>query len=309
MKKTKFAKSLVVGLLLALFGTLIQQAPAYSAEDSVDYRLAITPTQKGFGVLEPGQTYSDTFKVKNTGQESFDFEITFESYNITDEDYSTDYETRTQFNEIIDWLSVDTEKGTVKSGSEAEITYSFTVPDDAHGGAQIGTIMVTMSDVQDDQTEGIQAVRRLGYIVFGNVNGDIIETANILENKIPGFLFRAPIYAESIVENTGNIYSNASYTLQVFPLFSDEEVFTNEEDPEKQVIFPETKRYNKVAWEGSPQLGIFRVRQTVKLFDETSTEEKLVFICPIWFLFIVILVVILIIWQIVSRIIKGKNAE
>ena len=96
--------------------------------------------------------------------------------------------------------------------------------------------------------------------------------------------------------------------LQVFPLFGNEEVYTTEENPELKVIFPETKRYSEVAWEGAPALGIFRVKQTIKIFDEVSEVEKLVFLCPLWFIAIILLLIFLIIFWIVSRV-RGRNRE
>lgn len=298
----------IISLFATISGATAFQPAVYADEGSVDYRLAITPTQKGFGTIEPGETYSDKFKVKNTGQEPFDFEITFAPYSVEGEEYSANYDRETKYTDIVKWLTVDVDKGTVNPGGEAEITYSFTVPEDAHGGAQLGTIMIAMGDNADDSKGGLKAIRRLGYIVYGNVDGEIIQTGKVLENKIPGFIFTSPITATSLVENTGNIYTAATYKLQVFPLFGDEEVYTNEEEPEKNIIFPETKRFYTASWEGAPQLGIFRVRQTVKIFDDESVVEKLVFICPIWFLFIVLLIIFVAIFWIVSRI-RGRHKE
>ncbi len=309
MNKTKTLLSAIVVSVLAVLGAvLLPSSSAFADESSVDYRLSITPTQKSFGTIKPGETYSDKFKVKNTGREPFDFSISFAPYNVEGQEYTANYDKATKYNDIADWLSVDIEHGTVAAGDETEITYSFTVPEGTHGGAQLGTIMITMNDSNDKTDGGVETVRRLGYLVFGNVDGEITTTAKILENKIPSFIFTPPITATSLVENTGNVYTGATYSLQVFPLFSDEEVYTNEEEPDKNIIFPETKRFYTTSWEGAPQLGIFRVRQTIKIFDEVSTVEKLVFLCPIWFLFIIVLIIFVAIFWIVSRI-RGRNKE
>ena len=99
-----------------------------------------------------------------------------------------------------------------------------------------------------------------------------------------------------------------TYTLQVYPLFGNEEVYTNEENPEKRTILPETRRLNTMSWDGAPQLGIFRVKQTVKFLDDTKVTEKLVFICPLWFLFVVLAIIFLAIFWIVSRV-RGRGKE
>lgn len=306
MKKNKF----LFLLLLALFGVFwcinVDNATVF-ADGVPDYRLAISPTQRGFGDLKPGETYSDKFKVKNTGVKDFTFSVSFSPYSVESETYSPDYISETKFTNLSKWLSVDVDSGIVKAGDEEEITYSFTVPEDAAGGAQMATIMVSMGLVESEADDSVQSVRRLGYLIYGNVDGDVIRTGKVIENKIPSFLFNPPITATSVVENTGNVYTVAQYSLQVFPLFSDEEIYTNEETPEGNVVFPETKKLNTISWEGAPQLGIFKVRQTVKIFDEESVTEKIVFLCPLWFLFIVILLIFCIIFWIVSRIIKRKK--
>ncbi len=299
----------VAGLFMATSLLLPPVAVSAAAESSTDFKLAITPTQMSFGKMQPGESYSDVFKVRNTGNEAFDFKISFAPYSVEDENYTVNYEKKTRYNEIAEWITVDHDSGAVAPGQEVEVKYIIKIPENAHGGAQVGTIMVEMIDQTDENdVSGVKTVRRLGYVVSGNVDGDITRTANILENKIPSFIFDPPIVATSVVENTGNVYTNASYTLQVFPLFGNEEVYTTEENPELKVIFPETKRYSEVAWEGAPALGIFRVKQTIKIFDEVSEVEKLVFLCPLWFIAIILLLIFLIIFWIVSRV-RGRNRE
>lgn len=193
MNKTKTLLSAIVVSVLAVLGAvLLPSSSAFADESSVDYRLSITPTQKSFGTIKPGETYSDKFKVKNTGREPFDFSISFAPYNVEGKEYTANYDKATKYNDIADWLSVDIEHGTVAAGDETEITYSFTVPEGTHGGAQLGTIMITMNDSNDKTDGGVETVRRLGYLVFGNVDGEITTTAKILENKIPSFIFTPP---------------------------------------------------------------------------------------------------------------------
>lgn len=302
MKKIKL---FLAALVLAIAAFPAATVHAEDGESSVNYVLGITPTQKGFGTMEPGETYTDSFKVRNKGGGEFSYKVEVTPYSVASETYEPDYSKKTQYTDIVDWITVSKTEGTVAANQEEEIAYTVTVPSNAHGGAQTATIMISMGG---EGEEGLQAVRRLGYLVYGNVDGEITTTAKILENKIPSFIFTPPITATSLVENTGNVYTNATYSLQVFPLFGDEEVYTNEEDPEKNIIFPETKRFFTASWDGAPQLGIFRVRQTVKIFDEVSVTEKLVFLCPIWFLFIVILIIFVAIFWLISRI-RGRNKE
>lgn len=278
------------------------------ADDLPAYRIGIAPSQDNLGTLEPGTTYEGKFTVKNTGRETFSYEIDFAPYGVEGDSYNPVYDKPNSYTEISDWITVSRDSGTIASGDAHEIGYRIAVPEDAHGGAQSAVIVARMLNPESDKdSTAVETVQQLGYLVFGNVDGDVIRTAKILENNIPSILFKAPITATAVVENTGNVYGNASYTLQVFPLFSDEEVYTTEEDPELKVIFPETKRLSEQSWEGAPALGIFKVRQTVKLFDEVSIEEKIVFLCPLWLIVVVVILLILIIFWIISRIRKNRE--
>lgn len=303
LKRALCALTAPLVMVLTVFSGFSQ---AY-ADDLPTYRIGITPSQNNMGTLEPGTTYEGKFTVKNTGRETFDYEIDFAPYGVEGDNYDPVYDKPSSYTEISDWITVSRDSGTIASGDAHEIGYRIAVPADAYGGAQSAVIIARMLNPESDKNStAVETVQQLGFLVFGNVDGDATRTAKILENNIPSILFKSPITVTSIVENTGNVYGNASYTLQVFPLFSDEEVYTTEEDPELKVIFPETKRLSEQSWEGAPALGIFKVRQTVKLFDEVSVEEKLVFLCPLWLIVVVAILIVLIIFWIVSHI-RNKN--
>ena len=312
MKRIKeFCQCLKIGVvaLSVAIANMTVGGAVMAAEDAPEYRLAITPTQKDLNTIKPGRTYTGEFEIRNTGKHDFRYEISFSPYSVETETYEPDYEKETKYTDIAKWITVDAEEGFLKAGENVTLKYKVDVPENAHAGAQAATIMVTMTNDNEANDTAVQTVRQLGYLVYGNVDGETVKTAEILENKIPSFLFKPPVQATSLVENTGNIYTVAKYSVQVFPLFGDEEIYTNEENPDGNIIFPETRRYNTVSWDGAPQLGIFRVRQTIEIFDEKSVEEKIVFLCPIWFLFIVLLLIFFMIFWIISRIVKRRNEK
>ena len=300
----KRIKRVLLGVMVSLF--LMSGGVARAEDETNGPVLGITPTQNNIATMKPGETYTGSFKVRNkSGEGSFRYDLEVTPYSIANENYEPNYERETQYTDITEWIKLDKTKEEIDAGQEEEVSYTVDVPEDAHGGAQAATIMVSMGG--DGDSGGIQAVRRLGYLVFGNVEGETIETAQIVENKVPGLFFHPPVVATSLVKNTGNVYTNAVYTLQVFSLFGDEEIYTNEDDPVREIVFPETERLHVASWEGAPQLGIFRVRQTVKIFGETATEDKIVFLCPIWFMTLVLLVIFVAIFWIISRVRSRRN--
>ena len=110
-----------------------------------------------------------------------------------------------------------------------------------------------------------------------------------------------------MVRNDGNVHTDAKYTLQVWPIFSDEEICTNEEDVTTSLIMPETKRYHVEKCD-LPNIGMFRVKQVVKIFGEESTFEKMVIVCPVWLLFVIVFIISVVVIWFVSRVKSRKKS-
>ena len=291
------------GFLLALITAFMGITPA-SAVEIPDYRPQISPARLDIN-LEPGTQSTQTFEVQNTGAKGYDYEIGVTAYSVRDDDYNPDYETETPYNQPTNWIKFSRTEGHVEPNENQEITVTIDVPEDIPSAGQYAMIYVQMAQ---DEAEGLQSTAmtiqpRIGLVVYSEIEGgNTRREGRVLETKIPTFIFDPPITATSLVENTGNVHATATYTLQVFPLFGDEEVYTNEENPATLTILPETQRFNSISWDGAPQLGIFRVRETVTILDDTQTIEKIVFLCPIWFLFLVLLIIFFAIFWLVSRV-------
>lgn len=299
----KFLSALVVAS--AAFIIALPQPVSADAEETPDYRIQMSPRTIDVE-LEAGKDEAGSFKVQNTGKKQFDFKIAISPYSVLDENYNPDYGKVTQYNDIVEWVTFSKTEGTVQPNESIEINYVIKVPKDVPAGGQYAMISAEMTNIENDPNSNFHVVNQIGIILYTNVKGVTRETGSIKDNKIAGILFNPPVSATSVVENTGNTHAIANYVLQVFPLFGDEEVYTNEENPATAVVLPETSRFNTVTWPNAPHLGIFRVKQTVTLFDQTNTTDKVVFICPIWLLFIVLLLIFFAIFWIFSRV-KNRN--
>ena len=110
-----------------------------------------------------------------------------------------------------------------------------------------------------------------------------------------------------MVKNNGNVHAEAKYTLQVWPLFSDEEICTNEEAPENSLVLPNTQKYYSQEC-NLPMVGIFRAKQVVKIIGEESIVEKTIIVCPLWLLFVVIFGIVLLIAWIIAKTKKRKDS-
>ncbi len=304
----RFCGTLLVAAVFGLCGAQQVWAEDGSVE-LPDYRLQLSPARQDIGELKPGSTYKGTIKVQNTGKNSFKYRMSVTPYNVIDEKYTQDFENASKYNDITNWVTFSRTTGELEPGTEDEVGFTVKVPTDVPAGGQYAILMAELvNDGNSSQTSGISTIQRVGTVLYSNVEGETRRTGGVSENKVPSILFNPPITATSIVENTGNIHASATYVLQVYPLFGDEEVYTNEEKPVTLTILPETRRFNTMVWEGAPHLGIFRVKQTVTIFDETSITEKVVFLCPIWFLLIVLVIIFCVIFWIISQIRTRKQS-
>lgn len=305
MKKHYFVK--LFSILAAAFSLAFITSSPVMAADTPDYRLQVSPSYAEIDDMLPGKTYTGVFKIQNTGSKDFEYAISLTPYGVSDESYTLDSSTETAYTQIKDWMTVSQDSGKLVADSSEEITYTIRVPQDAPAGGQYALINIRIiQDSDANSGAAITATKQIGFRLLGDVAGNTRRTGKVTELSIPSILFNPPLSATSVVENTGNTHITASYVLQVFPLFSNEEAYTNEESPYEVTVLPETSRYNSISWDGAPHLGIFRVKQTVTIADDTKTIEKIVFLCPIWLIFILLLIVFCIVFWICSRV-KGRK--
>ena len=194
------------------------------------------------------------------------------------------------------------------NGSDA-INFSIKVPNNAPAGSQYATILVSKeNDQSSDEKKGasISNKYQLASVIYANVAGKTIEKGSITENNIPTFLTNNKLEATSMVRNEGNVYTDATYTLQVWPLNSNEEICTNEEKTETSMILPNTERYHVQTYD-LPMVGMFKVKQVVKIFGEESVLEKTVLVCPVWLMILVLIIIIAIIAAVAVTIKKHKK--
>lgn len=295
-----FGVSVLLGCVLALGGCISSSA---FAEEKPDYRIMASPATLNLE-LKPGETTVTSFKVINNGAKRFDFSISVAPYGVEGEEYNQNFTDTTKYNDLAKWVKLSEDSGSLDPDESKVIEVTVDVPKDVPDGGQYAILLAKMAEPSDPEAgaSAVKAEKQLGVVIFSeNVAGHTRKEGGIVEAKVPSFMFAPPIKATSVVENTGNVHAEATYIMQVYPLFGDEEVYTNEENPEKRTILPETRRLNTLTWDGAPQLGIFKVKQTVKFLDEVKEIEKVVFICPIWFLLIILVLIFLAVFWIVSR--------
>lgn len=300
--KRNYFKRTILAIATIILPFLSGSNLAY-AEDST-ITMNITPMWQKI-ILVPGEKYQSSIKLTSTGtsKEDLEYSVSVGSFSQhgsqgSEDDYSNmDFTTQSDYNQIMEWITIDEDKGSLAANHSTEIPFTINVPKDAPAGGQYASIII-----QNDSTKttdggvSIKTIPQIASILYAEIAGETIEKGQVLENKLPTFMLNNELSATSRVRNDGNIHTDAEYRLQVWPLFSDEEICTNEEDAESKLIMPETEKYF-VQTCVLPAVGIFRAKQSVTLFGQTSETEKVIFVCPLWLIVLIILVIIgLIIW-------------
>lgn len=275
--------------------------------------IAVSPMHQ-MANLTPGEIYEGEFTVANTANndETLYFATEIDPFYVNDNN-DVVFEENYSYNEIVNWVDVQEKTGSVAPNSEVKVHYTIDVPQNAPSGGQYVVIRVasaTQDDIKNKDDLGVKIDLHygIGYLIYGNVAGTTMKSGEILETNLPGLLFSENISASSLIRNTGNIHGTASSILQIFPLFSSEEIYTNEESPDTIVILPEKTIYHKTEWEETPPVGIFNVIYTVEFEGVTTQVSKMVIICPIWLLFIIIFAIIMLISYFVVKAKSRKKA-
>ena len=284
-----------------------------------DRSLTMSPMSQR-AVLVPGERYEGSFEISNgiNNDEDLNYKVNIGSYSVVRVDGGKDdygdntmsATARTNQNAIMDWIKILEPTGSLAPGEAKNVAYIIDVPVDAPAGGQYASLLVGETREIGAENNGLNIAEnmQMAFVIYAEVAGETVETGEILENTIPSILLSPELVVTSMVKNDGNVHTDAEYILQVWPMFSDEEIYTNEEKPDTDLVLPDTERYH-TQYHGLPLVGVFRVRQTVRIFGEESIVEKTIIVCPIWLLFIIIFAVVAIMIYFVMRAKSRKNTR
>ena len=252
--------------------------------------------------LTPGETFESSFNIVNPEGNTSDFyyEIIIEPFT-EDGNQNITATANGHYSDMTEWIELPKTEGVIAPNSSETIIYRINVPETAAAGGQYASIAVgSKEDTFAEEGLSIHEIFRSNYLIYAEVAGETVRKGSVNDVNVPSFLFSGNITGTASIKNEGNVHSPATYTLQVFPLFSGEEVFTNEEDPKTTWIMPGNTNLTKIAWEETPSIGIFHVIYNVEFEGVSEKVDKMVIVCPLWLLFVILVIIFLIIFKILS---------
>ncbi len=308
----KIISAIILGMV-ALFAPVVQFMDASAVGNRA---FTLSPMSQKV-VLMPGETYRGSISLSgpSTLEGEFHYSVSVGPYNVAGveggkDDYGdADFGTMSNMNEIVKWITIDNPTGTLVANDGVAVTFSIAVPKDAPAGGQYAALGIRedQSGGYAENSVGVTEYMQMSHIIYAEVSGETRNIGSITENNMPSFLLNNELIATSMVQNDGNVHTYAEYTLQVWPMGSDEEICTNEEEASTSFVMPNTERYHTESCT-LPPVGIFRAKQTVKIFGEVSELEKTIIVCPLWLLFLIIFAIAaLIIWLVVKA--KGRKSS
>lgn len=251
--------------------------------------------------LTPGETFYGNFNVVNPGTSIDEFYYTLDVQPFkTSDDGEISTEENGDYTMMADWIELLSGDGVVAPNESNEIRFAIHVPEDAPAGGQYAAIIVRSDEYRvNNSNVDLREAYESGHLIYADVAGETVRKGDIIDVSVPSIFLSKKLSASSTIRNEGNVHSQATSTLQITPIFSKEESFTNEEDPKKSWIMPGNTTLTQITWEETPSVGIFHVIYNVEYEGVESKVDKYVIVCPVWLLVILLACLFVVIFSIV----------
>lgn len=297
----------VLSLMIVLLSTLFT-APNIYAEENTKQGFLMTPMKQQV-IINPGDSYRGSFTIFNqaTNSKDFPYTISIRSFYV-DENYNTIFDQDNNYSQISEWVSINSPlSGSLSPNEKTNIDYTISVPKNAPAGGQYVAIVVTSDNDVTANNSAVIEKTAIAHTIFAEITGSTTHSGEIVNISVPTIFLSGNIFGESTIKNTGNVHGDATYTMQIYPLFSNEEIFTNTESPDTHIILPDRSFYNKTEWPNTPSFGIFKVKYIASFEGLNKEIDKIVVVCPIWLMLIIAVVIMAIVIGIVTLIQRKKR--
>lgn len=280
----------------------------------MDTTFNITPMSQ-YVSLSPGETYEGSVTVVNPvdAKGDFKYKAYVAPYSVRNGSYDADLKELTSWNQMVDWIKIENPTGSVEPNGKKEVKYTIKVPKSAPAGGQYAAIVLGQdNEGSHDGGVTIENVFEMASLVYASIDGETVHKGEVLENKVPGFVTSLPVTLEAKINNEGNIHETATVIVEASNLFTGEVILPSGDNTGEfsEVILPDTTRDIARNLDNLPSVGIVRVKQSIYYRGEVSTEQKDIWICPIWFIVLVAVVIVAIavgIWRLIVRRKKKKS--
>lgn len=261
--------------------------------------------------LDPNTQVDKSISVTNQGDHNLKIRVYVAPYSFLSESSSSDFETQTEYTQIYHWIKIQDQNANYQEETEyniaphasATINYRVEVPASAPGGSQHACLFVETIPDETANQNGITTISRAAIKIFATVSGDTLKDAEVSNYHSSSVVIGGNISAKANVKNIGNVDIKPTLTLRVNAL-NGETVFN---ETTITAVFPEQDNEIKIDWPETPQFGIYNVKASLNALGENTLIEKTVFVFPVWFLILVIIILATIGIFISKSLIRRRN--
>lgn len=256
--------------------------------------MQVSPVIEEFS-LEPATKTDKSVSVTNQGDQELKIRIYTTPYSISADNDASDFASQSEYTQIYHWIKIQNKDQLYQDEAEyvinphdtININYRIDVPESAPSGSQHACIFVETIPDEAESQNGITTISRAAIKIFANVSGETINDAEIISLDTNTFVLSDKVPAKTMVKNIGNVDIRPTLSLKINSL-SGETVFN---ETSVAVIFPEDSGEINVEWPETPAFGIYNLVASVNILGKNSTIEKTIFVFPVWFLILIILLV------------------
>lgn len=249
--------------------------------------------------LDPGAIYRNSMSVENLSDRTVTVAMHAEPYYVEDFTYDALYDVHNAYTQISKWVSFEQEEYTIEPHNVVVVNFSVAVPDDAPGGGQYAALFAETQE--KDETGTVRPTASAGMILMAKINGETRRQGEIIDVSVPGFLLNPPLEISTTAKNEGNVDETLTMSIKVEDYFSGNVIHDDTETPQDATVFPGTSRKVDLILSSIPRLGVLKVTVTNSYINDAEIKSRLVFICPIWFIAIVILIILTVVFRILAK--------
>ncbi|MBR3232920.1 hypothetical protein IKF74_01385 [Candidatus Saccharibacteria bacterium] len=291
MKSFRITK--IVALALGVFASFGFAKTTFADEPKLG--IQISPTVQHI-TLDPGAHYEGELTIVNIGQTDLEYTMSVKPYQVSGEDYVALFDVHNGYTQITNWISFPENYGNVAPGEVKNVAYVIDVPLDAPGGGQFAALFAETNDAG----KSVKYNANVGAVLIAHINGETREEGKILETNIPGFILNPPVTATVRLENKGNIDEEAKSTVEIKNYFSGEVIY-EDVTPQTNTLLPGTTRTLTFVVNDVPRLGVLKASLTTEYMNDAEITTRTIFVCPLWFIAIIALIILTIVARIVAK--------
>lgn len=301
-------------------GSASQNVKVYGAD------ISISPISEIIQ-LSSGSNYEKQFTVTNDGDDVVNFEVFVAPYSYiyseSDDTYTLGFTNENDYTQLTRWIKIMDSAGSfvrnprfsIQGKESIDITYRINTPESMPAGGQYAVIFVhTLAEAGNNN--GIKTEASPGIIIYGRAEGETKISGEISGLGISQIITKdsgnggvstlGHINATAKVKNTGNIDFNATAILKVEGIFGGA-YYETPENKARTSIIPESELTLTDEWENTPVFGLYKATWTVTAAGETQTIDQMIFINPVPFIIVTIIILTIVVAWITIMLRKRKQ--